>query len=158
MTAAPRPAKLGPRTLSDLASWQLAQAALSAQRLTARRFAVLGMRRQHFSVLQTLAEGGPASQAALGRRLSIDRSDMVAAINELEQAGLVRRSRDVHDRRRNLVGLTPAGVFALRQLNAHVSEAEEELLAPLSSAERRQLDRLLTRIVEHHTARQQPDH
>jgi DNA-binding MarR family transcriptional regulator len=139
-----------PLRLRLLPSWLLAQSALHAQRLTAKRFDVLGMRRQHFAILTALADLGASSQAELGRRLAVDRSDMAAATSELERAGLVRRTRDATDRRRNLVALTPAGVFALRQLDAHVSEAQEDLLAPLTPAERRELTRLLARLVEFH--------
>jgi DNA-binding MarR family transcriptional regulator len=140
-----------PSRLWQLPSWLLAQAALRGQRITARRFDVLGMRRQHFAILSALADGGPASQAELARELRIDRSDMVAVVGELERAGLVRRSRDASDRRRNAVSLTPAGVYALGQLDAQVEDAQRELLAPLSAAERAQLTWLLTRLVEHHT-------
>jgi DNA-binding MarR family transcriptional regulator len=141
-----------PLRLRLLPSWLLTQAALDAQRMTAKRFDLLGMRRQHFAVLTALADFGAASQAELGRRLSIDRSDMAAASAALENAGLVRRTRDAADRRRNFVALTPAGVFALRQLDAHVTEAQEDLLAPLTPAERAELTRLLTRLVEFHGA------
>jgi len=141
-----------PSRLWQLPSWLLAQAALRGQRITARRFDVVGMRRQHFAILSALADGGPSSQAELARELRIDRSDMVAVIGELERAGMVRRARDASDRRRNAVTLTPAGVYALGQLDAQVEDAQRELLAPLSAAERAQLTWLLTRLVEHHTA------
>ena len=111
-----------------------------------------GFRRYHFSVLVALAADGQASQAALGRRLSIDRSDMVAVVNDLERDGLVARVRDERDRRRNLVRLTPAGKRALDRLDARVEEAQGAVLAPLSAAERDDLVRLLTRVVEHHGA------
>ena len=74
----------------------------------------------------------------------------VAVINDLERDGLVARGRDEEARRRNLVALTPAGADARARLDARVEEAQDALLAPLSSAERRQLRDLLTRVVEHH--------
>jgi DNA-binding MarR family transcriptional regulator len=139
-----------PERLQRLPSWLLNQAALHASRLVGESFARAGVRRYHFSVLVALDEDGPASQAALGRRLWIDRSDMVAVINDLERDGLVARVRDETDRRRNLVRLTPAGKRALARLDAQVEEAQAALLAPLSAAERRTLERLLARVVDHH--------
>jgi MarR family transcriptional regulator, lower aerobic nicotinate degradation pathway regulator len=139
-----------PARLQRLPSWLLNQAAIHASRLVAEGFAGAGMRRYHFSVLVALDEHGPTSQAELGRRLSIDRSDMVAVINDLERDGLVARVRDENDRRRNLVQLTPAGKRALQRLDARVEEAQAALLAPLSAAERSELQRLLARLVEHH--------
>ncbi|HUB75559.1 MAG TPA: MarR family transcriptional regulator [Solirubrobacteraceae bacterium] len=141
-----------PLRLRLLPSWLIAQLAVHAQRITQRRFELVGMRRGHFAVLTALADFGPQSQAELGRHLQLDRSDIAAATRELERAGHIQRSRDAGDRRRNLVALTPAGVFALRQLDAHVTEAQEELLAPLLPAERSELARLLARLVEFHGA------
>ena len=111
------------------------------------------MRKAHFTVLVALDEHGSASQAELGRRLWIDRSDMVAVLNDLEAAGYVERARDERDRRRNVVALTPSGIDALARLNARADAAQDALLAPLSAPERRELQRLLTRVTEPPPAR-----
>jgi DNA-binding MarR family transcriptional regulator len=101
--------------------------------------------------MTALADRGATSQAALGRRLLIDRSDMHALLAGLEHAGLVQRVRDPGDRRQMLVDLTPAGARTLKRLDKRIDAAQEELLAPLSAAERRELERLLERLVEHHS-------
>jgi DNA-binding MarR family transcriptional regulator len=145
-----------PERLQRLPSWLLNQAALHATRIVGEAFAQAGVRRYHYSVLVALAQDGPASQADLGRRLWIDRSDMVAVLNDLERDGLVARVRDEHYRRRNLVQLTPAGKRALDRLETRVEDAQAALLSPLSASERRQLLRLLTRLVEAHG--EQPRH
>jgi MarR family transcriptional regulator, lower aerobic nicotinate degradation pathway regulator len=139
-----------PRRLWQLPSWLVSQVALQGQRLVGEGLAADGLRRYHFTVLVALDEDGPTSQAALGRRLSIDRSDMVAVINDLERDGLVARERDDDDRRRNLIRLTPAGERALRRLDARIDDAQNALLEPLSAKERNELKRLLTLVVEHH--------
>jgi DNA-binding MarR family transcriptional regulator len=139
-----------PRRLWRLPSWLLSQASLHGQRLVADGFSAAGVRKHHFAVLAALDEDGSASQAELGRRVWIDRSDMVAVINDLERDGLVARVRDEQDRRRNVIRLTPAGSGALERLEARVEEAQDALLEPLSAAERRELARLLTRLVQHH--------
>jgi DNA-binding MarR family transcriptional regulator len=135
-----------PSRLRSLPSWLVNQTALQAQRLVAEA----GVRRQHFAVLAALEEGGAASQAQLGRRVWMDRSDLHAVLNELEGDGLVARVRDERDRRRNLVRLTPAGAEHLTNLQARAEAAQDALLAPLSEPERDELRRLLGRIVEHH--------
>ena len=139
-----------PRRLWRLHSWLLNHAAIHAHRLVSEGFAAEGYRKPHFTVLVALAEFGPASQAALGRRLSIDRSDMAAVIGDLERDGLIARWRDADDRRRNVVRLTPEGTELLERLDARLEEAQDALLAPLDATERRELHRLLTRVVEHH--------
>jgi MarR family transcriptional regulator, lower aerobic nicotinate degradation pathway regulator len=137
-----------PARLRQLPSWLLNQAALRANRLVGERLAAEGVRRHHFSVLTALDEDGPASQAALGRRLSIDRSDMVAVINDLERDGLVARDRDAADRRRNVIRVTPVGRRARKRLDARIEEAQAALLEPLSASDQRALRRLLARVVE----------
>ena len=142
-----------PKRLAVLPSWLLGQVALDARRLVGDALGQAGYRRQHFAVLLALDEQGQASQAELGRRLWIDRSDLHAVLAELERDGLVARVRDEHDRRRNVVRLTPAGVDALGRLDHQVRAAQEALLEPLSAADRRELRRLLTSLVDHHAPR-----
>lgn len=133
-----------PRRLTQLPSWLLSEAARRGHALVSEGFAEEGLRKAHFTVLVALDEHGPASQAELGRRLWIDRSDMVAVLNDLEGARYVERTRDDRDRRRNVVALTAAGTEALRRLNARADAAQDALLAALTEAERRELERLLT--------------
>jgi MarR family transcriptional regulator, lower aerobic nicotinate degradation pathway regulator len=137
-----------PKRLRRLPSWQLNRAALRANRLTGEVLAAAGMRKHHFAVLVSLDEQGPASQAVLSERLAIDRSDMVATLGTLEQAGHVARARDERDRRRNVVKLTPTGARTLARLAAAIDAAQDELLAPLSDKERRRLRKLLARVIE----------
>jgi DNA-binding MarR family transcriptional regulator len=138
-----------PRRLQQLPSWLAGQVALHAGRLVGDALAQEGVRKQHFAVLSALAEQGAASQAALGRRLWIDRSDLHAILGELERVGLVARVRDERDRRRNLVELTPAGAAALERLDDRIQAAQDLLLEPLSAADRQHLRRILKRMVEH---------
>jgi len=135
-----------PRRLTKLPSWLAGQAALRASRLVSEALGEEGFRRHHFAVMTALAEDGAASQAELGRRVWLDRSDLHAVLNELERDGQVARRQDARDRRRNLVELTPAGVEMLARLDARVDAAQEEFVAPLSAAERRELMRLLAAV------------
>jgi MarR family transcriptional regulator, lower aerobic nicotinate degradation pathway regulator len=137
-----------PRRLRQLPSWLSSAVARKAQRLVSEALAQEGARRQHFTVLTSLAEQGPASQAALGRRLWIDRSDLHAILNELERDGLVGRVRDEHDRRRNVVALTERGTAVLKRLDKRVDAAQNALLEPLSATDRRKLRRLLQQLVD----------
>jgi MarR family transcriptional regulator, lower aerobic nicotinate degradation pathway regulator len=140
--------EIAPGALRGLASWQVAQVALIAERLVTA--ALGGWRRHHYRVLVALAEVGEASQAEIGRHVWLDRSDLHAAVSELEAARLVRRVRDEEDRRRTVVSLTPAGQAELARLHAAVAAAQAELLEPLSERDRATLARLLTRLIHHH--------
>jgi DNA-binding MarR family transcriptional regulator len=59
-----------------------------------------------------ITEFEPMTQAALGEALRIDRTTMVALIDELEARGYVQRKRHPDDRRAFLVHPTKAGLAA----------------------------------------------
>lgn len=135
-----------PARLRQTVSWWLAAAQIRNRGLTSEQLREAGVRHSHYSVLATIVEVGPASQAALGRLIGLDRSDMVAVLNDLAAEGYVERNPDPDDRRRNVVRITPAGRGALRRFDRLIATANEELLAPLSAAEREQLRGLLERV------------
>ncbi|MGX6601416.1 MarR family winged helix-turn-helix transcriptional regulator [Micromonosporaceae bacterium Da 78-11] len=135
-----------------LPSWLLTQTAAQAHRIVGDGFAAMGARGYHYRLLESLIDSGPASQAALGRRTGIHLSDMVAALNELEAQSYVERSPDPHDRRRNVITVTARGRERAAELADRVEAIQEELLAPLSAAERAQLASLLGRLLDHHRA------
>jgi DNA-binding MarR family transcriptional regulator len=139
-----------PARLTAKPSWLLTQLAVHAHRLSSEGFAAADARGYHFRILAALAEFGPASQAALGRRCNMDRSDVVAAINELAERGFVERAPDPDDRRRNIVSLTKAGERQLRRLDEALDQAQDDLLGPLTAEDRQTLTALLTRLLHHH--------
>lgn len=95
-----------PARVRGLPSRLLAVNALHADRLVNDGLAAEGARKWHFAALTALTEGGPASQSDLSRRTGIYRSDMVAVVNELAERGLVERTPDPADRRRNVITVT----------------------------------------------------
>lgn len=118
-----------------------------------RALADVGARKDHFVVLAVLAEFGPSSQAQISDRTRVYRSDLVAVLNELEGADLIRRAPDPADKRRNVITLTGAGGDRLEELDAVLEGVNEQILAPLSGAERQELFRLLG-LVNAHLARE----
>jgi DNA-binding MarR family transcriptional regulator len=139
---------LAPTRLRQLPSWLLTQNARIATRLVSHELDALGAHRRQFAVLAALEEFGPASQADLGRRCGIDRSDMVALVNDLSAADQVDRAPDPAGGRRNVVTITSTGRKRLRTLTTRLSRVQDELLAPLSARERTQLIDLLQRVLD----------
>ncbi len=133
--------------MDRLPSWLLSQAAAHAGRLVSEGFAASGARGYHYRLLDSLLTDGPASQATLGRRTGIHLSDMVAALNELEAGGYVARDPDPRDRRRNVITVTGAGRARAAELTERVEQIQEELLAPLTAEERKQLATLLRKLL-----------
>jgi MarR family transcriptional regulator, lower aerobic nicotinate degradation pathway regulator len=100
----------------------------------------------HHAVLSTVAELGSVSQADLGRSCGIDPKDMVTIVNELEDDGLVTRTPDPSDRRKNAIAISPRGRKLLRRTELLVDDANDQLTAALTPAERSQLTALLERV------------
>lgn len=140
-----------PGRLTGKPTWLISQISTHAHRLLTERLAAEGARGYHYRLLAALQEFGPASQASLGRRTSMDRSDVAAAVNDLAGHGHVQRTPDPADHRRNVITITPAGTAHLERLDGLLASIQEELLAPLSPGERGQLTRLLGRVLDHHS-------
>jgi DNA-binding MarR family transcriptional regulator len=101
-----------------------------------------------FGVLNVLCRLGEASQRELCDELDLDRSTVAGLVARLEARGLVARARAAHDRRRNVVRLTAEGERVLRDTVDAAARVDGRLTAPLTPAERAELQRLLTRVLE----------
>jgi|SRR3954468_24020183 DNA-binding MarR family transcriptional regulator len=110
---------------------------LGAVDLTGRQFLVL-----------TFAGGAePLSQLELSRRLHVDPTIVVGLLDDLEERGLVSRTRDPADRRRHRIELTGSGRRAQARAAKAVAAAELEFLAPLSAADRKELRGMLLEVM-----------
>ena len=139
-----------PSRIGDRATWLISRAYGRSRGLLNAGFAAsgAGLRSYHYRLLAALEEWGPVGQADLGRSTSLDRSDVVAVLGELERFGLVERTVNPDNRRRNIVSITPAGGRQLRALDHVVNEVQERVLAPLSEDERRELTKLLRKLAD----------
>jgi DNA-binding MarR family transcriptional regulator len=135
-----------PTTLTSLTTYLLSKTGKSARTRLTARLAGRGLRLWHMAVLAALADFGPHAQRELAERLGIDPSDIVKILDELGAGGHVERTRDQADRRRLSVSLTEPGRALLAALTAEAEEVQEQVLAPLSPAERAQLHALLARL------------
>jgi DNA-binding MarR family transcriptional regulator len=106
-----------------------------------------GLRPRHLIALRLLSERGPSSQHGMASALSLDPSNVVGLLNELEERGLIVRRRDPSDRRRHIVELSSRGAEELGLAYARLACVEDELLSVLSPEERSTLYDLLVRAV-----------
>jgi DNA-binding MarR family transcriptional regulator len=90
-----------------------------------------GIDGRELAVLSVLAADYPLSQLEAAGRLGVDRTSMVALLDVLEDKGLVARRKSPHDRRKNIVELTPEGQDRMRQAERARDEVERRLLASL---------------------------
>jgi DNA-binding MarR family transcriptional regulator len=104
-----------------------------------------GLRSGAFSALALISANPGCSQNQLARGLGMDKSAVVAVIDELETRGLARRARQTHDRRLHALSLTAKGKALLRQMLAPASQAGRPIREALSPRELAQLMSLLSR-------------
>lgn len=94
-------------------------------------------------VLVSLLDDGPHSQRGLADRLGVNRTQMVAIVDQVELRGLVARRRDPSDRRAYALALTGPGRAAITDVETRVLRGQEWLLGPLAADRRERLVELL---------------
>jgi DNA-binding MarR family transcriptional regulator len=113
-----------------------------------RRLAERGEGVLAFQVLSALLQRGPMAQNELAQHIGQHPTGMSRLLDELEQARLVRRTRNRSDRRKILVEATARGTAFVAHGRPLVDAAVELVLAPLARAERRTLRDLLWRMLQ----------
>ncbi|MEU4835822.1 MarR family transcriptional regulator [Streptosporangium sp. NPDC023615] len=109
-----------------------------------------GLKPWEFKVLHHLVASGPpyrATPSMLAEWLDTHPATLTNRLDRMERAGYVDRAHDPADRRRLLVGLTPAGRAVWQERMDQGDRSERALLAPLGPHERELLDDLLRRLV-----------
>jgi DNA-binding MarR family transcriptional regulator len=108
----------------------------------------LGVNGREAAVLRAVDDTTPLSQGEIARKMDVDRTTMVALIDDLQEKGLVRRRQDPDDRRRNVVELTGTGRDTLRRAAALTARAEQDFLGPLSAADAARFKHLLRALLD----------
>ena len=137
-----------PDALAERLGPLLGRAHDAHRRLSLEALAPLGLGVKSVGALTVLRAEGPLSQRRLSERQGIDRTTMVAVVDELERLGAVERRKDPGDRRANALHITPQGRRLLTRARKAVASAEEAFLAPLPAAEQQRLRAALRTLVE----------
>jgi DNA-binding MarR family transcriptional regulator len=132
-----------PRRLGYL----LKHAQLRFAELNAAAMEPFGITGRQLAVLIAIDNRSPQSQQEVAGRLGVDRTTMVALIDELEQKRLVDRYPSPGDRRKNVVVLTATGLETLEKAGRAGDEAERRFLAALSETDAAAFRRLLSALV-----------
>lgn len=99
-----------------------------------------------FGVLEVLYHLGPMCQNEIGARLLKSGGNMTLVIDNLEKHRLVRRQRDMEDRRRMVIHLTDTGQSLIKDiLPGHVQAITEEM-GVLSAEEQETLGSLCRKL------------
>jgi DNA-binding MarR family transcriptional regulator len=106
-----------------------------------------GMSLWGYTVLVEVASGPTRSQLALAGAVPVDKTKLVAILDELESAGLVTRLPDPRDRRARLVEPTASGRATLADATTEIRSVENELLVDLDAEERAAFLHALQRVI-----------
>jgi DNA-binding MarR family transcriptional regulator len=108
-----------------------------------RALAEFDLKERSYSILILANSGLDPTQRELAEFLSLDPSQIVALVDELEKRKLVTRAPGKQDRRAKTVTATPKGSQLLAQAAIAASRAQSEVLAALDDGEVAQLRALL---------------
>jgi MarR family transcriptional regulator, transcriptional regulator for hemolysin len=132
--------------LSANLCWLLSTAAHSLTTEMTRAMEGLGVSPRGFSVLTT-ALSGAYTQTELARIIGLDKTTMVATIDELEAAGLAERRSSPTDRRARVIAVTEAGERRVRDAEEIAAQTNEDVLGVLDPDQREAFIGALMRLV-----------
>ncbi|MGC8618809.1 MAG: MarR family winged helix-turn-helix transcriptional regulator [Thermoplasmata archaeon] len=133
-------------TLNSSFGFMLAKAAQKIADIAQESLTPLQLDTRQVGLLMTIKKYEPITQTRISKLLRIDRTTMVALINDLENRGLVVRTESSQDRRVNNLALTAKGTEILDQAWKRILESEEKGLHGLSTSEKQSLIKTLEKI------------
>lgn len=128
---------------------QLLRLTRRLHRIQKRHLEPVGITPAQSRLLRTLAHyDTPPRMADLAQRLEVVPRAVTSLVDGLESGGLVRRAPDLSNRRVIRIELTDAGQDALKKLRSARRAAAEDILAPLTAAQREVLGGLLSALLD----------
>lgn len=122
--------------LQDDLCWLLARASRGMACAMAKGLAALSLDTRGLMVLKTISAVSAPNQLAIAQAADIDKTTLVAVLDDLERKLLVRRSPDANDRRARVVELTDEGRRMLAWAEAAGGDIQRAVLDDLDSADR----------------------
>ena len=138
-----------PIQLADLLQRQIRR----LRRAQANRLAPLGLTPGQERALRIITRSEePLRMTELADQLGIVPRSVTTVVDALEQAGLVRREIDPHNRRAIRLHLTDRGLAVRDDMREARRRAAEDLFAPLTAGDREALGELLGQLDQEPTA------
>jgi len=136
-----------PAALGDRIGYLIARAHHACHILADEAMQPLGLTVKHFGCLAVIADEGPLSQQTLGARMGVDRTTIVAVVDDLEAKGFVARRRNPTDRRAYALEATTTGRRWLARAQERLHARENRMLGGVSEPQRKQLRELLRALI-----------
>src|SRR4051812_24258626 len=125
-----------PDCLSGDLTWLLSQAHFAlANELTAA-FEPIGITMREYQVLGAALQGS-FTQKELADLVGLDKTTMVAAVDDLEREGLAERHPSESDRRARVISVTASGKRKVAQARKVAEGVQASVLGTLPGSERR---------------------
>ncbi|MCU1504496.1 MAG: hypothetical protein JWM12_3850 [Ilumatobacteraceae bacterium] len=139
-------AGLGSALQGDLC-WLLVRAARGLGGAMTNALGALSLDTRGVVVLKTISNASAPNQLAIAHAAAIDKTTLVAVLDDLERNGLVRRVPDPNDRRARVVELTDDGRRMLGWAEAAGGDIQQTVLDALDPADRDALLRSLPLLI-----------
>ena len=118
-----------PAVLREGLGWPLARIAHAFTAAHNEALAPLALNLRTFAVLAMVAAGSVRSQLEIAQSVGLDKTTLVATIDDLERRALVLRKPDPDDRRARIVEITATGQALLEAAGDAVRATERRVLA-----------------------------
>jgi DNA-binding MarR family transcriptional regulator len=135
------------RGASHRLGYLLKHAQLRFAQLTSAELEPLRIGPREWAALNCLDEQHGLSQREVADLLGVDRTTMVALVDELQAKGWVKRHPQPDDRRKNNVGLTRKGRDVVQRGARIIDDCERRFLATLGQAGAEQLKDALAAVI-----------
>lgn len=132
--------------LDSLVGYNLKRAYMVLQSDFKATLGETGVTSRAFSVLSLIEKFPNITQSEISRQLGIERSGLVAIVDDLQARGYIVRVAVPGDRRVQALSLTKKGQTSFNSSKLAIVEHEKKLLNDFSEPEKEQLLRLLKRI------------
>ena len=111
-----------------------------------KQLAKLQLRPVEYTVLSLIDSNPQINQKRLGQTIRVSPPNLATLLDKIQADGLIERQRNPHDRRSQILALTPKGKELY--LKADVVASRADATPMLSESERQQLLGLLTKIFQ----------
>lgn len=120
--------------------------------IVASRFATTydkyDINRQQWRIVFHLGTEKTLTASEICKCANLYKTEVSRAINDLEEKGWVKRSKNVKDRRFELLSLTNSGINNYYRLVAESARFQSQIYAQLGATNATKLDRLLTKLAK----------
>ena len=140
------PGGLDQSRLTHLAGYAASRAAIVLRKAFARHMAPLDLKVVEFTIGMLVASNTEVNQKQLCQALDVSAPNMAVTLDRMAERGWIERVRGTHDRRNQIIHLTPAGRELMLRAEKISATMEQGALRVLSAAERAMLIELMLKV------------